>query len=88
VPPALSNLRLKVLFFGRLRELTGIAEEFLEIPAGKTLADVFNQYAARFPNLAPFRSSLVPSRNEEFASWDTPVRHDDTIAFLPPVSGG
>jgi molybdopterin converting factor subunit 1 len=88
VPPALSNLRLKVLFFGRLRELTGIAEESLEIRAGATLADVFDQYATRFPNLVSFRSSLVPSRNEEFAPWDSTISDGDTIAFLPPVSGG
>jgi len=30
----------------------------------------------------------VASRNEEFAAWDTPVSEGDTIAFLPPVSGG
>jgi molybdopterin converting factor subunit 1 len=88
VPQALSNLHLKVLFFGRLRELTGISEESLEIPAGTTLADIFDRYAARFPKLASFRSSLVASCNEEFASWDTPVLDDDTISFLPPVSGG
>ena len=88
VPPALSYLRLRVLFFGRLRELTGIAEDSLEMPSGTTLADIFDRYAARFPKLASFHSSLVASRNEEFAAWDTPVSEGDTIAFLPPVSGG
>jgi molybdopterin synthase sulfur carrier subunit len=88
VPQALPNLRLKVLFFGRLRELTGIAEESLEIPNGTTLEDLFNRYSARFPNLAAFRASLVASRNEEFASWNAAVANNDTIAFLPPVSGG
>jgi molybdopterin converting factor subunit 1 len=88
VPQAPPNLRLKVLFFGRLRELTGITEESLEIPAGITLQCLFDRYAARFPKLAAFRASLVASRNEEFASWDTRVSNNDTIAFLPPVSGG
>jgi len=31
---------LKVLFFGRLRELTGLAEETGELPEGATLAQV------------------------------------------------
>jgi molybdopterin converting factor subunit 1 len=88
VQQAPTNLRLKVLFFGRLRELTGVAEESLELPSGITLESLFDRYTARFPKLAPFRSSLVASRNEEFASWDTPVTDNDTIAFLPPVSGG
>jgi molybdopterin synthase sulfur carrier subunit len=88
VAQVLPNLRLKVLFFGRLRELTGIAEESVEIPDGFTLAGLFDRYADRFPKLRPFRGSLVASRNEEFASWDSLVAEGDTIAFLPPVSGG
>lgn len=88
VPQAPPNLRLKVLFFGRLREMTGIAEDSLEVSSGISLQDLFDRYAARFPKLAAFRSSLVASRNEEFASWDTRVANNDTIAFLPPVSGG
>jgi molybdopterin converting factor subunit 1 len=88
MPHVLPNLRVTVLFFGRVRELTGIAEEAAEMSEGATLADVFERYAARFPQLAGFRSSLVASRNQEFASWDTPLSAGDDIAFLPPVSGG
>jgi molybdopterin converting factor subunit 1 len=82
------NLRIRVLFFGPVRELTGIAEEAVEIPEGATLADLFERYRTRFPQLAGFRASLVASRNEEFASWDTRLSAEDDIAFLPPVSGG
>lgn len=77
-----------MLFFGRVRELTGLAEEIAEVPSGTTLASLFGLYAARFPKLAAFRSSLVASRNEEFSAWDTELSNQDTISFLPPVSGG
>ncbi len=26
--------------------------------------------------------------NQQFASWDTPLRNGDELAFLPPISGG
>jgi molybdopterin synthase sulfur carrier subunit len=71
-----------------MRELTGLAEESLDVPAGATLADLFDRYAQRFPRLTSFRASLVASQNEEFAPWDAPLSEHDTIAFLPPVSGG
>ena len=83
-----STVRVKVLFFGRLRELIGVAEETLELPAGATLAQVFERYAERFPKLTGFRGSMVVSRNQEFAAWDARVAAGDEIAFLPPVSGG
>ena len=82
------NLRVKVLFFGRVRELTGLSEEAVDIPEGATLADLFDQYQKRFPSLAGFRPSLVASRNQEFSPWETPLSSGDDIAFLPPVSGG
>jgi molybdopterin converting factor subunit 1 len=79
---------VKVLFFGPLRELTSVAEETVELPASTALCDVFDRYCARFPKLAGFRASLVASQNQEFAPWDARVADGDTIAFLPPVSGG
>ena len=81
-------VRVKVLFFGRLRELIGLAEEAPELPNGATLEYVFARYAERFPKLAGFRGSMVVSRNQEFAAWDARVSAGDEIAFLPPVSGG
>jgi molybdopterin converting factor subunit 1 len=88
VSPVLSNLRVNVLFFGPMRELTGVAEETLELPAGTTVAELFDRYCARFPRIAGFRASLVASQNQEFAAWDAQIANNDTIAFLPPVSGG
>jgi molybdopterin converting factor subunit 1 len=88
VTRVLSNVRVKVLFFGRVRELVGASQEAIEVPAGATLSDLFGLYTARFPKLAEFRASLVASRNQEFAAWDTPLSAGDDVAFLPPVSGG
>jgi molybdopterin converting factor subunit 1 len=88
MPSASTTLRVRVLFFGRLRELSDISEELTTVPDGTTLADLFTTYANRFPQLAGFRNSLVASRNQEFAAWDTPITSGDEIAFLPPVSGG
>ena len=88
MPAVLPNLRVHVLFFGRIRELTGLTEEAVEVPEGATLEDLFQQYASRFPQLTSFRASLVASRNQEFSPWDTRLSPNDDIAFLPPVSGG
>ena len=88
VPPVSQTIRVKVLFFGRLNELTGQAEDSLEFSDPATIERLFALYAARHPELARYRSSVVASRNQEFAAWDTPLRTGDEVAFLPPVSGG
>ncbi len=88
VPPVSQRIRVKVLFFGRLKELTGHAEDTAEFVDAATIEQLFGLYSARYPELAKYRSSVVASRNQEFAAWDTPIRGGDEVAFLPPVSGG
>jgi len=88
VPTASSTIRVKVLFFGRIKEIVGRSEDSVDIAAGAPIESLFGRYAAAHPALAGFRSSLIASRNQEFTAWSTPLAADDEIAFLPPVSGG
>jgi molybdopterin converting factor subunit 1 len=81
-------MRVKVLFFGRLKEIVGRAEDFADLADGSRIEQLFAHYGARHPELARFRPSLVASHNHEFAAWSTPLHPGDEVAFLPPVSGG
>lgn len=88
VPPVSQTVRVQVLFFGRLKELIGRPEDSIELADASTIEQLFALYAARHPDLAKYRPSLVASRNQEFAAWDAPLHSGDEVAFLPPVSGG
>ena len=88
VSPSSQTARVKVLFFGRLKEIVGHAEDSVELPDGAPIEELFSHYGASYPELARFRASLVASRNQEFAAWSTPLHSGDEVAFLPPVSGG
>jgi len=83
-----TSIRVKVLFFGRLKEIAGGAEEFVELTPGSRIEDLFSTFVARQPEFASYRRSVVASRNQEFAAWSTQLDSGDEIAFLPPVSGG
>jgi molybdopterin converting factor subunit 1 len=82
------TVRVKVLFFGRLKDVVGQSEESLDLTDASTVEHLFSLYSERIPELAKYRSSVVASRNQEFSSWDTPLHSGDEVAFLPPVSGG
>lgn len=88
VLPVTQAIRVKVLLFGRLKELTGYCEDSIELADATTIERLFALYSARHPELAKYRSSVVASRNQEFAAWETALRAGDEVAFLPPVSGG
>jgi MoaE-MoaD fusion protein len=81
-------MRVRVLFFGVLKDIVGHAEEELEVPSGSTPSTIFELYSKRYDGLQQRRSSILFARNQEFTSPATTVTEQDEIAFLPPVSGG
>jgi molybdopterin converting factor subunit 1 len=77
---------LRVRYFAVLREQCGAAEEELRTAAA-VASDVYEEVRARHGlTLAPARVRVAI--NDEFAAWGTAVADGDTVAFLPPVSGG
>jgi molybdopterin synthase catalytic subunit len=84
----MNGVRLRVLFFGQLRDIVQRAEDSIELPEPADLAAVFAHYAAQHPALDGLRRSIVLARNQHFGAPSTPVADGDEIAFLPPVSGG
>ena len=81
-------MRVRVLFFGRLKEIVGRSEDAVNLATGARVEELFAHYGGRYPELARFRASLVASRNQEFVPWSESLEPGDEVAFLPPVSGG
>ncbi|HVJ13826.1 MAG TPA: MoaD/ThiS family protein [Polyangiaceae bacterium] len=81
--------KVLVLYFAALRDLTARSEEWVELPAG---IDNVGQ-ALRFleqvrPELRGRLGSVRAALNESFAAPGEPISDGDTLALIPPVSGG
>ncbi len=81
-------MRVTVLFFARLRELTGHGEWSAVLPDTATVADAWHAARAAHPALEPFARSISAAVNTDFAPMTSALHDGDTVAFLPPVSGG
>ncbi len=81
-------MRIRVLFFGVLRDVVGLREDSIDVPEGGRVATVFEHYASRFPRLRETSASIVLALNEEFSEPAAALADGDEVAFLPPVSGG
>lgn len=81
-------MRVKVLYFARLRELVGTREQSLDIPAGTTIADLKKRLQAQHGALVLALDVALSSINREFASPEETLNEGDEVAFFPPVSGG
>ena len=80
---------MKVLFYGRLAEAIGPEAEVGALP-GSSVAEVRDRLAVEHPDAA----EVLRDRRALSFVGDTLVRDDyrlsaeDTLEFLPPVSGG
>ena len=81
-------MRVRVLFFGSLKDVVGNTAGEQEFPEGASLRTIFESFAAQFPLLGQMAASIVVARNREFADPAALAQEGDEVAFLPPVSGG
>src|ERR1700683_3890975 len=81
-------MHVRVLCFGRLKEISGVAEEETDVAEGARIADLFETYSRRFPELARLQPSIAAAINQNYSQWHARLAAGDEVAFLPPVSGG
>jgi molybdopterin converting factor subunit 1 len=81
-------MRVRILFFGGLKDLAGKSSDLLELPDGALVRDVLAHYLAEVPRMKESLASLAVAVNQEYSGAETRLKSDDEVALLPPVSGG
>lgn len=83
-------MKVRVLYFARLRERFGMAEEQLEL-AGTTAADLVAQLQGRggvwAEELGASRAFRV-AVNQDIVTLDATLSENAEVAIFPPVTGG
>ena len=80
----------KIIYFGRLSDVTGKDEERLDLPSHVATAGALRSWLdQRFKaNGALMEPSVRIAINSEIIFDDEPLAQADEIAFMPPVGGG
>ena len=55
---------------------------------GDTVRDAVNHLRNAYPKAEPYLEQLQIAVNEEYCKPDRQLKEGDTLAFIPPVSGG
>lgn len=77
---------IQVLLFAGFREAIG--EDYIQwSPAPLTVADLKAGLQKTYKNL-PAMDHVMIAINEEYAFDDMKIQAGDTVAIIPPVSGG
>ena len=80
----------RLLFFGRLQDVTGAREISFDLPTCiATTDDLRAHLHTQFSEKRAFLDSVVRiAINDEFAVEPAQISNSDEIAFMPPVGGG
>jgi molybdopterin synthase catalytic subunit len=81
-------VQIRVLLFASLREAAEASELTLRLGPEARAHDVLDELAQRLPGRLALLERSVLAVNEEYATPDLSLRDGDTVAVIPPVSGG
>jgi len=81
-------MRVRVLYLGILKELSGHDSEWIDVEEGSTVRDVWSRLGERVPRLSQYQRSVATAVNHSYAPANTVLSEGDELALLPPVSGG
>jgi molybdopterin converting factor subunit 1 len=90
-----SFLKIHILFFASAREAAGdISTTTIELSSNQATTKGIRQYLSElYPRLADMvldEDNITLALNEEYVirGQDLPLKDGDTIALIPPISGG
>jgi MoaE-MoaD fusion protein len=81
-------MKVRVIYFGMLKDAVGRQIDEVILPAGATLGDLVTDRIQQNNVIDNFRKVLAFSVNQEYAQLSTVLHDGDEVAMLPPVSGG
>ena len=84
----MAPMKVRLLYFAVLRDITGRSEAELSLADGTRAGDVWTTMRRDYAQLAGYEQAPLIAVNEKYARPDTVLRDGDELAFIPPVAGG
>lgn len=81
-------MRVRVLYFGALKDIFLKEHDTLELPPSSTVGTLLDHYRRAAPGHGDFWDILAVAVNTEYANLSHRLADGDEVAMLPPVSGG
>jgi len=81
-------MRVRVLFFGVLKDSARRGQDELDLADGSSVRDVLAHCEAKFPGLREMLPSIAIAVNQQYSEPSQRLKDNDEVALLPPVSGG
>ena len=84
----MARMRVRLLYFAVLKDITGKSEAEVDVPEGAQANDLWQVLRRQHNELSAYTRPPMTAINESYASADTTLHEGDEVAFIPPVAGG
>lgn len=81
-------MTIRVLLFAQLADVVGSREISIDVPEGSTVADALAAIDKAYPAVVAFKDRVAVAVAEAYAPSDQVIEPGQTLALIPPVSGG
>ena len=81
-------MKLHLLFFSVLQDITGTAELPWTCTPGAQVKDLLGTLYERWPKLRDWDSSLLVAIDQTYVKREAPLTDGAEVAIMPPVQGG
>lgn len=85
-------MKVKVLYFARLREKFGVESEVIDLPGdlaqAAAIIDLLRKRGEPWARELALDAGYRMAVNQTLAGLVTPVKDGDEVAIFPPVTGG
>ncbi len=81
-------MKIKILYFSSIKDKLKKSSEELNVPQGISVNDLVLILKDRYPHIGDILDRTMIAVNEEYVSGDYTIQENDTVALIPPVSGG
>lgn len=81
-------MKIKILFFSSLKEKLGISSKEVEFNENLSISDLKIYLTNKYPNVKDIINNSMFAVNEQYVDNNYLLKDEDTVAIIPPVSGG
>ncbi len=81
-------MKIKILYFSSIKDKLKKASEEIDIKENSTVEDLVTALKEKYPDISQNLDRVMIAVNEEYTEKSTKLKEGDTVALIPPVSGG
>ena len=81
-------MKVKVFYFSSIKDIVKKSNEEITLENNSSVSELLKVLKEKYPEISDHLNNIMIAINEEYSTLETTLKNGDTVALIPPVSGG